>query len=616
MRGERKEERGKRKEGSYFSLSSGHFSLQALLVALFVLVMALLPFVLPTFSLTLLNFTAFAVLVTLGLYLLTGLARMTSFGQAAFMGVSAYATALLTTRYGLSPWVGLAVGLLAAGGAAALLGALTVRLKGHYLPLATIAWQVAISIVFGNLVGLTGGHSGLTGLPAVRVLGLELRASESFYYLAWVFVGLATFFALGITQSRTGRAMRALRGDAVAAASFGVNPPALKLQVFVLAGVFAGLAGWLYAHFLRFVNPTPFSLEASITYLIMGVVGGIGAIPGVFLGSGLIVWLEDALQDVLPALLGRSGNFESVALGLILVAILLFAPRGLWAFVERFIPKGRRAPPTGEGLAPRPKAGRPGAPLLEVRGLTKAFGGLLAVNGISFEVRRGEVLGLIGPNGAGKSTLFNLVTGVFAPTSGEVRYAGGRISGLRPYGVARRGLARTFQHPHLFQGMTVLENAALGTYGRTRAGMIRSGLHLDRAEEGRALAEAYKQLRRVGLEDAAFERAGELPLGKQRLLEIARALAADPEMLLLDEPGAGLRRGEKRELAALVRRLAEEGITVLFVDHDMELVMGLVDRVMVMNYGEKLAEGTPQEVQRDPRVIEAYLGGVPEVVRA
>ncbi|WP_018112285.1 ABC transporter permease subunit [Thermus igniterrae] len=570
----------------------------------------LLPLLLSPFPyyLTLLNFFALSAMVALSLLVLTGLAGMTSFAQAAFMGMGAYATALLTVKAGFSPWLGLLAGLGLSLLLALVLGGLTVRLKGHFLPLSTIAWQVALYILAGNLVGLTGGHTGMTDLPPLVLLGLPLDTGFRYALFSLLLLAFLILALDNLRHSRLGRALLALRGDALAAASFGVDPARLRLQAFLLSGAIAGLAGFLYAHFLRFVNPTPFSLEASIKYLVMAVAGGVGSIPGVLLGAAFFTGLEDWLKDLLPLLLGRQGNYETIGYGLILALILILAPRGLWPLLERRLPRRERGLPRAEPLPLQAPAGPRGEVVLAVEGLRKAFGGLLAVAGVSFALRRGEILALIGPNGAGKTTTFNLITGAISPDGGRVVLLGREITGLPPHRVHALGLGRTFQHPHLFPELSVLENAALGTHLGTRAGFFQVLLGLHRKEEARALATAYRALKRVGLEGLALERAERLSVGQQRLLEIARLLASGATVLLLDEPAAGLRAGEKRELAHLLRSLAREGYTVLIVDHDMDLIMGLADRVVVMNYGEKIAEGTPKEVQKDPLVRAAYLG--------
>jgi branched-chain amino acid transport system permease protein len=345
----------------------------------------------------------------------------------------------------------------------------------------------------------------------------------------------------------------------------------------------------------------------------MAVLGGVGHVWGAFLGSAVVRVVDDQLQVLLPKLVGSAGNFEVIVFGVVLVMVLKYAPDGLWTLARRLARAWAPAPARprdwedAPALPTRDKPRR-GEPLLEVERARKAFGGLVAVNDVSFQLRAGDILGLIGPNGAGKSTTFSLITGVLPLTRGTVRYRGETISGLASRRIARRGVSRTFQHVKMIPEMTVLENVALGAYQRSRAGVARAMLRLDRAEERQLFAEAERQLARIGMAGQMNELAGNLALGPQRLMEIARALATDPALLLLDEPAAGLRHPAKQALAEGRRQLKAEGMSILLVEHDMDFVMGLADRVVVMEFGTKLMEGTPAEARASPAVRAAYLG--------
>jgi branched-chain amino acid transport system permease protein len=571
-----------------------------------VVVLALLP--LPDFWITQLNYIALYSLVVLGLVLLTGIGGLTSFGQAAFVGIGAYTSAYMTVNLGVSPWVTVFVGLAITAVSALLVGWITLRMSGHYLPLATIAWGLSLYYLMGNLDAL-GKYDGILGVPSLKLGDWDIGQGRPFFVFAWTLALLGAFAVLNLLDSRTGRAIRSLRNGSMMAEAMGVNTLRYKIGIFLIAALFASISGWLFAHFQRTVNPSPFGLKMGIEYLFMAVLGGSGYVWGAISGALVTKLLEDQLQVLLPKLIGTSGSYEIIVFGIVLVLVLKYLPDGLWSLVGRWLPKPRRVNDWSYA-APLAERAKPavGDSVLEVQAIRKQFGGLVAVNDISFFIKAGQIVGLIGPNGAGKSTTFNLITGVLGLTSGTVKFRGETVSGLPSREIARRGVSRTFQHVKMIPEMTVLENVALGAQLRGHKGALSSMLRLDRAEEQSLLKEAARQLERIGMGSQMHELAGNLAMGPQRLLEIARALCGDPALLLLDEPAAGLRHKEKQGLIAVLRQLRSEGMSILLVEHDMDLVMDVTDHIVVMEFGTKLMDGTPEEVQQSPKVRAAYLG--------
>lgn len=591
--------------------------------ALFMAALVLLPFLIRgRLSLSIFVFIGLYSLIVLGLTLLAGHAGQVSLGQAAFYGLGAYISAITTLR-GLNPWIALPLSVGGSALVAFLIGAPIFVLRGHYLVLGTLGFNIVVDVVVRNVQHLTGGPTGLTGIPPLQIGATVIAGDRAYYYLIWGLLLAGYWLSRNLIHSRIGRALVAIRSSEVAAACLGINPAYYKGRMLALSAGLAGLAGALYVHYLSFVSPSPFAFTFSIDLLVMSVLGGIYHLPGAVLGTALLTVLREVLRTVMPRLLGTgaSAEYEIIVFGVLLAGVVILSPGGVWPSVAGLLGIGPRREParppvTAREIFPAGQAtsdvtlqnGITQDVVLEVTQLQKRFGGLLAVHNLSFRVRAGEVYAIIGPNGAGKTTAFNLISGVLRPTRGVVRLRGDVVTHLPPYRIAALGVGRTFQTPKVFGDLTVLENVMAGLHRRTGSEFLWAMLGLGRGEDARTQSEAAGYLQLVGLLDRAHERAATLPFGALRLLEIARALAAGPRLLLLDEPASGLTASERAALVRLIRRICEAGVTVMLVEHDVAFVMGVADRVLVLNYGEQVAEGSPAEVRANPRVIAAYLG--------
>jgi branched-chain amino acid transport system permease protein len=590
-------------------------TLPAIAAAFCVIVLA--PALFPTFYVTLFGYVGLATLVALGLVILTGIAGQTSFGQASFAGLAAYATTILTRFEGAPPLVGLLAGLALSGTIAWLLGTITARLSGHFLALVSVAWGISFFSLFGTLPALHG-FNGIGDIPPLRLGPLSAENPRVNLGVIWATVSIVMVMSANLLDSRLGRAMRTLNGARMLGESVGIDTVRLSRSVFVIAALYAAMAGFLFAHFQRFVSPTPFNLGASIDYLFMVIIGGSASLWGAPLGAGLVVVLRDQFNDWIPRITGRAGDFEALVFSLVVIVLLQRAPAGLLPLFARLL-RNRAGERPGGSARPVPEpnlslapivAGAAGEELLSLQTVSRNFAGLAAARDVSFAVHAGEIVGLIGPNGAGKTTLFNMISGVLEPSGGRIDLFGRPAINLPPRRIAALGVARTFQHVKLLPDRPVIDNIALGMHLSGKAGLFRAMTRLDRAEEGQLLADARGQAFRLGLDMVLDTPAGDLPVGQQRVVEIARALCLHPRLLLLDEPAAGLRFQEKQRLIELLRQLRADGMGVLLVEHDMEFVMQLADRVVVMDFGQKIAEGPPEQVRNNPAVLEAYLGGV------
>ncbi len=546
-------------------------------------------------------------IIAVGLNVLVGLSGLVSLGQAGLFALGAYTGAIVAIRLGFDMISATIVAAIISGLFGVLLAYPTVRVRGVYLAVVTIAFGLIIENIAIEWQSLTGGTTGLMSIPAPNAFGIRL-SGYAYYAVLAVTLFLLVVGTHNLKHSRYGRAMLAVSQSETAARALGLSPTTMRTLAFVVSSVTAGIAGTYYAFLNSYISPDIFTFTDSVRFLLMVILGGAASTFGPLIGAYILTYLPEYLQEF--------AVWQKFAYGALLLVVMFALPRGimgsLGALFARLRPRAV-AVAASEGLPAEATLSRDLSHMraeLVTRDLTVRFGGLTALSAASVRVKPGEVHALIGPNGAGKSTFVNTISGFYQPTSGEFELDGVQLTGLRSHEIARVGLARTFQNTELFGDMTVLENVMVGCQQRLTYGIAASILHTlsMRREEEQCRRESIGLLSFVGLEDFAHEEARFLPFGLQRRLEIARALAAGPRLLLLDEPAAGLTTQEIDDLEAMIRRIAGLGISVLLIEHHVELIMAVADTVTVLDYGQVIASDTPAVVQADPRVVEAYFG--------